>query len=84
MDNDNWKIFDDLTLRILDSEENKIFKVNEGDEVDNSGCNHKDTTRITEYKVCCIECGLMIFEPVIPYAYTKQINNKIKKKKVKI
>ena len=71
---DHWKIFDEII------EEEKIHV----DSIDTLGCTHKLTTRMTEYNVCCVDCGLVIFEPEIPYIYYKMLKNKIKKNLSKI
>ena len=54
---DHWKEFYNLIQQ--------QSPINE-DEKEYTDCFHKIKTRITDFNVCCIECGLMIFDPKIP------------------
>lgn len=69
-DNKLWMIFDNLEKQ----EEKDALCITYGVK-----CTHKSTTRITNLKVCCTKCGLVLFDPVIPYVYKQRINRQIKK-----
>ena len=43
----SWETFDTLN-------EEEIIPVQP---MDTKDCSHKSTTRLTQFKVCCIECG---------------------------
>ena len=71
-ENDKWKILNEI---IFEEEMVPVYCIH------TNHCSHKSTTRMTEFKVCCVECGLVIFEPIIPFAYYIKLNKKMKQER---
>jgi hypothetical protein len=67
---DKWIIFD----KLLKEDETKDIHTLETLE-----CSHKTTSRMTNERVCCMECGLIIYEPMMTKACYHLMNKKIKK-----